>query len=103
MTRLSTNVNFSAIVAGRSCMYILNTKKTRPDPCGTLFLKCRNLLCFSELVTRVELQLLTSFIIIEIMRLSGNRHRSCIVGCSEIDKHSTSLLFSCKAILNFLS
>ena len=84
-------------------MYILNKRRA-----GTPSLRRPNLLGYSELVVRVKLRLETEMVT-EIMCWSVRRRRSLqvrprchsIVGCFEIDKHCTALLFSLLLFLIF--
>jgi len=82
----------------------------RTDPYGTTVLRCHNLLRLLLLVGRVKLQLPTSSMIMQTMCLSGSNHSNLqvqpripysVVGCCEIDKHSSGLL-SKRAILDGL-
>ena len=54
-------------------MYIINKRGTRTNPCDRPFSRRRKLLWLSQPVVGVKLRLQTSFMIIEILRLSGRR------------------------------
>jgi len=58
----------------RSEMLILKKRGARTDPCGTPFLRRRNLLRLPFPVVSVKLQLLTISMIMQIMRPSGSNH-----------------------------
>ena len=83
----------------------------RTDPCGMPFLRCRNRLLFAisggkgeadianHLPDRVEHVSIRQ----QLQQLADEAAVPySVVGCCEIDKTSSDLLFSCKAILDVL-
>ena len=93
------------------CRSMLKRRGAKTDPCGTPFLRCRNLLFLPfPVLGRVKLRLPTISMIMRTMCLSGSNCSSLqvrpwchsVVGCCEVDKHSSGLLVSRKAILDVL-
>jgi len=81
------------------------------DPCGMPFLWCRNLIHLPLLVVRVKLRLPTMSMIMRTTCLSGRQSQQLageammpcsVTGSSEIDKLSSSLLLSRKAVFDVL-
>jgi len=101
IARSSAYANFLEVAVGKSCVKMLNKSGARTDPCGTPFLRRRNLLLGPLPMVRVKLRLRTSSMMNDTMCLSGRRCRSAveaampnsIVGCCKVDKHSACLLF----------
>jgi len=104
--RSSAYAYFLETVVGKSEVYMLERRGAKTDPCGMPFLRHHNLLRLLPPVVRVKLRLPTSSMIMRTMCLSGSNRRSLkmrpryrnVVGCCEMDKHSSGLL-SRKAIL----
>ena len=84
---------------------MLKRRGARTDPCGTPFLRRRNLILLPFPVVRVKLRLPTISTIMSIMQefqqLAGEAGVPySIVGSCEVDKQSSGLLFNPKAILD---
>jgi len=84
---------------------MLKRRGARTDPCGTPFLRVRSLLHMLLPVMRVKLRLTTISMIMRTMCLSDRNWSSLkvrprchrVVGCCDIDKHSSGLLLSRKS------
>jgi len=77
-------------------------RSARTDPCGTPFLRCRNLLLWPFPVERVKLRLLTISMIMWTVSVRQQSQQFAgeaavpysVVGCCEVDKYNSGLLLS---------
>ena len=84
---------------------MLKRRGARTDPCGTTFLRRRNLLLFPFPVVRVKLRLLMDHVPTrqQSRQLLGEAAMPYnVVGCCEIDKHSSGLLLNRRAIIDVI-
>ena len=80
IARSSVYAYFLETVVGRSEVHMLKRRGARTDPCGTPFLRHRNLLLLLFPVVRVKLQLRTISMIMRLMCLSGSNRSNLQAG-----------------------
>jgi len=110
IARSSAYVFFLETVVGKSDMYVEEKGRQRTDPCGTPFLRRRNLLRLPFPVVRVKLRLPTISMVMWAMCLSGSHCSSLHVRpqCHTVLKaavrstYTAPAFFSWKAILDVL-